>query len=63
MYQVTFFSKPTETGGYQCAAANSHMFYLIALTDAIIEWLFDRTIKCVTIHDKNTGKIKLNWKR
>lgn len=63
MYQVSFFSKPTKTDGYQCVTANSHMFYLTALTDVFIEWIFNRTIKCVTIHDTSTGKNKLHWKR
>lgn len=63
MYQVTFFSEPTKTGGYQCATANTHTFYLTALTDAFIEWLFDRKIKGITIHDKSTGEVKLNWER
>jgi hypothetical protein len=63
MYQVTFFSKPTENGGYECASANMHTFYLIALTDAVIEWFMNRKVKCVEIVDRNTDKIKLSWKR
>ena len=63
MYQATFLSESTKTSGYQCATANSHRFYLTALIDVFIEWLFNRKIKCITIHDKSTGKIKLNWQR
>lgn len=62
MYQVSwFFNKVDE--GYGSVMVSTHEFYLIALTDAIIEWLINRKVKCVEIVDRNTDEIKLSWKR
>ena len=63
MYQVTFFSKPTENGAYGCVSANTHTFYLIALTDAIKEWFMNRKVKYIEIVDRNTSEIKRFWER
>ena len=62
MYQVTcFFNKVDE--GYEAAMSSTHEFYILALTDAIIEWFMNRKVKCVTIEDRSTSKVKLSWKR
>lgn len=63
MYRVTFLIEDIKNGGYQCVNANNHTFYLTALIDVFIKWISNRTIKCITIHNKNTGENKLNWKR
>ena len=62
MYQVSwFFNKVDE--GYEAVMVSTHEFYIFALTDAIIEWFMNRKVKCVTIEDRSTGKVKLAWKR
>jgi hypothetical protein len=62
MYQVSWFFNKVDNG-YESVMVSTHELYLLALTDAIIEWFINRKVKCVTIEDRNTGKVKLSWKR
>ena len=62
MYQVSWYFNKVNYG-YESVMFSTHEFYIFALTDAIIEWFMNRKVKCVTIEDRNTGKVKLSWKR
>lgn len=63
MYNVNFYFNKTSTGSYRSCMCVTHEFYVTALTDVIIEWLFNRTVKCVEIFDNEKKKIKLHWER
>jgi hypothetical protein len=62
MYQVSWFFNKVDKG-YEAVMVSTHEFYLLALTDAIIEWFINRKVNCVEIVDRNTDKVKLHWER
>lgn len=64
MYSVYYYFDKTPTGGYHsCSMGASYEFYVIALTDVIIEWISNRNVKCAEIFNNETKKLKLHWKR
>ena len=60
MYSVYYYFDKTSTGGYQHCMGTTHEFYITALTDIIIEWIFNRNIKCAEIFNNETKKLKLH---